>query len=32
LAQRDIDDQWHYYEQQAGVVRAVSEEMEHVRT
>jgi pyruvate-ferredoxin/flavodoxin oxidoreductase len=24
LAQRDIDDQWHYYEQMAGVVREIS--------
>jgi pyruvate-ferredoxin/flavodoxin oxidoreductase len=24
LAQQDIDDQWHYYEQMAGVVRAIS--------
>jgi len=26
LAQRDIDDQWHYYEQMAGVVREVAEQ------
>ncbi len=26
LAQRDIDDQWHYYEQLAGVVREVPEQ------
>jgi pyruvate-ferredoxin/flavodoxin oxidoreductase len=25
LAQNDIDDQWHYYEQMAGVVREISE-------
>ncbi len=25
LAQEDIDDQWHYYEQMAGVVRAITE-------
>ncbi len=29
LAQRDIDDQWHYYEQMAGVEREMSEETEY---
>jgi hypothetical protein len=24
LAQQDVDDQWHYYEQMAGVVREIS--------
>ena len=28
LAQRDIDDQWHYYEQMAGVEREISDETE----
>jgi hypothetical protein len=26
MAQRDIDDQWHYYEQLSGVQREVSEQ------
>ncbi len=30
LAQQDIDDQWHYYEQMAGIERQVSEEQEEV--
>jgi pyruvate-ferredoxin/flavodoxin oxidoreductase len=30
LAQRDIDDQWHYYEQMAGVQRDVISEMQEV--
>jgi pyruvate-ferredoxin/flavodoxin oxidoreductase len=29
LAQRDIDDQWHYYEQLAGVEREVAENVEN---
>jgi pyruvate-ferredoxin/flavodoxin oxidoreductase len=28
LAQRDIDDQWHYYEQMAGVERAIHQQEE----
>ncbi len=28
LAQQDIDDQWHYYEQMAGVEREVADEFE----
>jgi pyruvate-ferredoxin/flavodoxin oxidoreductase len=30
LAQRDIDDQWHYYEQMAGVKRDIVDEMDEV--
>jgi pyruvate-ferredoxin/flavodoxin oxidoreductase len=30
LAQRDIDDQWHYYEQMAGVSRDIVDEMDEV--
>jgi len=30
LAQHDIDDQWHYYEQMAGVERDIVDEMEEV--
>ena len=30
LAQKDIDDQWHYYEQMAGVERAISDEVDEV--
>lgn len=30
LAQRDIDDQWHYYEQMAGVKRNIVEELDEV--
>ena len=30
LAQKDIDDQWHYYEQMAGIERQVSEEQEEI--
>ncbi len=30
LAQRDIDDQWHYYEQMAGVQRDIVDEMDEV--
>jgi len=32
LAQRDIDDQWHYYEQMAGVERDVVDEMQEVES
>ena len=28
LAQKDIDDQWHYYEQMAGVVRDIEQQVE----
>ena len=28
LAQADIDDQWHYYQQMAGVEREITEESE----
>ncbi len=30
LAQRDIDDQWHYYEQMAGVKRDIVDELDEV--
>ncbi len=30
LAQRDIDDQWHYYEQMAGVQRDIVDELDEV--
>ncbi len=30
LAQRDIDDQWHYYEQMAGMQRDITDEIEEV--
>ncbi len=30
LAQRDIDDQWHYYEQMAGVQRNIVDELDEV--
>ncbi len=30
LAQRDIDDQWHYYEQMAGVKRSIVDELDEV--
>ena len=32
LAQADIDDQWHYYEQMAGVQRDIADEMEEVES
>ena len=32
LAQHDIDDQWHYYEQMAAVEREMSEEVEEVES
>ena len=28
LAQKDIDDQWHYYEQMAGVVRDIEQKQQ----
>ena len=30
LAQKDIDDQWHYYEQMAGVEREIPAELNEV--
>ena len=30
LAQRDIDDQWHYYEQMANVEREIADELDQV--
>ena len=32
LAQKDIDDQWHYYEQMAGVERAIFDELDETGT
>jgi pyruvate-ferredoxin/flavodoxin oxidoreductase len=32
LAQKDIEDQWHYYEQMAGVKREVADDLSEVHS